>query len=141
MKITRIIATPVNIPLEKPMWWAGGHYPGASKVIIEVETNQGTFSVTIPSSFHDVSDIYTLPVKINGDRVVTLGELAEINFTFEDRKGTARFDGENTVALQVVKRKGYNLIDTVDQVKATLAAAQAKWPKELQAAVTVGTSN
>ena len=107
----------------------------------EVETNQGTFSVTIPSSFNDVSDIYTLPVKINGDRVVTLGELAEINFTFEDRKGTARFDGENTVALQVVKRKGYNLIDTVDQVKATLAAAQEKWPEELKAAVTVGTSN
>ena len=107
----------------------------------EVETNQGTFSVTIPSSFHDVGDIYTLPVKINGDRVVTLGELAEINFTFEDRKGTARFDGENTVALQVVKRKGFNLIDTVDQVKATLAAAQEDWPKELQAAVTVGTSN
>jgi len=107
----------------------------------EVETNQGTFSVTIPSSFDDVSDIYTLPVKINGDRVVTLGELAEINFTFEDRTGTARFDGENTVALQVVKRKGYNLIDTVDQIKATLAAAQEKWPEELQAAVTVGTSN
>ena len=107
----------------------------------EVETDQGTFSVTIPSSFHDVSDIYTLPVKINGDRVVTLGELAEINFTFEDRKGTARFDGDNTVALQVVKRKGFNLIDTVDQVKATLAAAQEDWPEELQAAITVGTSN
>ncbi len=107
----------------------------------EVETDQGTFSVTIPSSFNDVSDIYTLPIKINGDRVVTLGELAEINFTFEDRKGTARFDGKNTVALQVVKRKGFNLIDTVDQVKATLAVAQAKWPEELQAAVTVGTSN
>ena len=107
----------------------------------EVETNQGTFSVTIPSSFDEVADIYSLPVKTNGDRVVTLGELAEINFTFEDRKGTARFDGESTVALQVVKRKGFNLIDTVDQVKETLAAAQAKWPEELQAAVQVGTSN
>ncbi|WP_406649662.1 efflux RND transporter permease subunit [Aliisedimentitalea scapharcae] len=107
----------------------------------EVETDQGTFSVKIPSSFDDVRDIYALPVKTNGDRVVTLGELAEINYTFEDRKGTARFDGENTLALQVVKRKGFNLIDTVDEVKATLAEAQRKWPNELQAAVTVGTSN
>ncbi len=107
----------------------------------EVETNQGTFSVKIPSSFNDVSDIYELPVKTNGERIVTLGDLAEINFTFEDRAGTARFDGENTVALQVVKGKGYNIIDTVEQIKETLAKAQEKWPEELQAAVHVGTSN
>jgi len=107
----------------------------------EVETDQGTFSVKIPSSFDSPQDVYELPVKTNGDRVVTLGELAQINYTFEDRKGTARFDGENTVALQVVKRKGYNLIDTVAMVKETLAASRAKWPPELQAAIQVGTSN
>ncbi|KIC08276.1 acriflavine resistance protein B [Leisingera sp. ANG-M1] len=107
----------------------------------EVESSQGAFSVKIPSSFDDVQDIYRLPVKTNGDRVVTLGELAQINFTFEDREGTARFNGEDTVALQVVKRKGYNLIDTVNLVKETIQASKAKWPPELQAAVEVGTSN
>ncbi len=107
----------------------------------EIETEQGKFSVKIPSSFDEPRDVYNLPVKVNGDRVVTLGELAEINFTFEDRKGTARFDGQNTVALQVVKRKGFNLIDTVALIKKTLAEASAKWPPELQAAVQVGTSN
>ena len=107
----------------------------------EVESDQGTFSVKIPSSFDDQRDIYALPVKTNGDRVVTLGDLAEINFTFEDREGTARFNGESTVALQVVKRKGFNLIDTATLVKETVAAAQTKWPPELQAALEVGTSN
>ncbi|KUP94351.1 efflux RND transporter permease subunit [Tritonibacter horizontis] len=107
----------------------------------EVDSDQGSFSVKIPSSFDSVEDIYALPVKTNGDRVVTLGELAEINFTFEDRQGTARFNGSDTVALQVVKRKGFNLIDTVDQVKETLAAAQEKWPEELQAAIKLETSN
>jgi trimethylamine--corrinoid protein Co-methyltransferase len=41
VKITNIRATPVNIPLEAPFWWTGGLYPGASKVIVEVETNEG----------------------------------------------------------------------------------------------------
>ncbi|RWF05580.1 MAG: chloromuconate cycloisomerase [Mesorhizobium sp.] len=41
MKIRSVKATPVNIPLERPLWWTGGHYPGTSKVIIEVETDQG----------------------------------------------------------------------------------------------------
>ncbi len=107
----------------------------------EVETPQGTFSVKIPSSFKDVGDIYSLPIKTNGDRVVTLGDLAEINFTFEDRAGTARFNGEKTVALQVVKRKGYNLIDTVALVKSTIEESRSRWPEELQAAVQLGTSN
>jgi len=107
----------------------------------EIETEQGTFSVKIPSSFKTAEDVYRLPVKTNGDRIVTLGELAEINFTFEDRIGTARFNGESTVALQVVKRKGFNLIDTVELVKETLEVSKKKWPDELQAAITVGTSN
>ncbi|WP_425039376.1 efflux RND transporter permease subunit [Primorskyibacter sp. S187A] len=107
----------------------------------EVETAQGTFAVKIPSSFDDVQDIYDLPVKTNGERVVTLGDLATIQLTFEDRQGTARFDGENTFALQVVKRKGFNVIDTANEVRATVEAARQEWPPELQAAVQVGTSN
>jgi hypothetical protein len=91
----------------------------------EVQSDQGSFSVKIPSSFDEPRDVYALPVKTNGDRVVTLGDLATINLTFEDREGTARFNGENTVALQVVKRKGYNLIDTVDEVKAAIEEAPA----------------
>lgn len=31
MKITHVKTTPVNIPLETPFWWTGGHYPGTSK--------------------------------------------------------------------------------------------------------------
>jgi len=107
----------------------------------EIETASGAFSVKIPSSFEDTRDIYRLPVKINGDRVVTLGDLAEINLTFEDRLGTARFNGEKTVALQVVKRKGFNIIDTADLVRETVDEASAEWPEELHSAVNVGTSN
>lgn len=107
----------------------------------EVDSAQGTFSVKIPSSFDGPRDIYALPVKTNGTRVVTLGDLADIRMTFEDRLGTARFNGEPTVALQVVKRKGFNLIDTAAEVRRVVEAAQATWPDDLKAAVQVGTSN
>nr|WP_255552354.1 efflux RND transporter permease subunit [Maritimibacter dapengensis] len=103
----------------------------------QIETENGATALKIPSSFDDVQDIYALPVKVNGDSVVTLGDLAEIRLAFEDRAGTARFNGETTVALQVVKAKGYNLVDTVDAVKAVVNAAQADWPQEVQDAVNV----
>jgi len=107
----------------------------------EIENSTGAFAIKIPSSFDEPRDIYSLPVKTNGDRVVTLGDLAEIHLTFEDRMGTSRFDGKASVALQVVKRKGFNLIDTASQVKELVAERSAQWPDELKAAVEVGTSN
>ena len=107
----------------------------------EVDNAQGAFAVKIPSSFDETRDIYDLPIKTNGDRVVTLGDLATINLTFEDRLGTARFNGETTVALQVVKRKGFNIIDTAALIRETVAEAEKTWPDQLRAAVTVGTSN
>ena len=107
----------------------------------EVETATGSFAVKIPSSFDDQRDVYNLPIKVDGDRVVTLGDLADIRLTFEDRAGTARFNGETTVALQVVKRKGFNIIDTSALIRDEVAAEVAEWPTELQNAVTVSTSN
>ena len=107
----------------------------------EVDTAQGSFSVKIPSSFDEPRDIYNLPVKTNGDRVITLGDLADIRLTFEDRVGTARYNGETTVALQVVKRKGFNLIKTAAAIRALIEEAEATWPPELRAAVDIGSSN
>jgi glucarate dehydratase len=41
MKITQVRATPVNIPLEAPFYWSVGTYPGTTKTIIEVLTDEG----------------------------------------------------------------------------------------------------
>jgi glucarate dehydratase len=41
MKITAVRGTPVNIPLEVPYFWSPGTYPGTTKVVVEVETDEG----------------------------------------------------------------------------------------------------
>ncbi len=105
-----------------------------------VDSSGGEFAVKLRSSFETTEDIYALPIKTNGDRVVTLGDLARITLTFEDRMGTARFNGESTIALQVVKRKGFNIIDTAALVRETIAQAETEWPEQLRAAVTLDTS-
>ncbi|CUH28958.1 Toluene efflux pump membrane transporter TtgE [Jannaschia seosinensis] len=102
-----------------------------------VETASGAFPVKIPASFDGPQDVYELPVKTDGDRIITLGDLATINLTFEDREGTARYNGETTVALQVIKRKGFNIIETAQDVREEVAAEVASWPEELRQAVNV----
>ncbi|WP_341861368.1 efflux RND transporter permease subunit [Gymnodinialimonas sp. 57CJ19] len=106
----------------------------------EVTTESGSISVTIPASFDNAQDVYNLAISVNGDRVVTLGELADIRLTYQDRDGTARFNGETTIALQVVKRQGFNIIDTVALIRETVAAVEATWPEELRASVHVETT-
>lgn len=106
----------------------------------EVETASGAFAVKIPSSFNSPAQVYGLPVKVNGDRAITLGDLAQINLTFEDPTGTARYNGESTVAIQVVKRKGFNLIDTSRLVQDVVAAEVAAWPEPLRRSVSVAAS-
>src|SRR5580658_8734609 len=51
MRISSLRVTPVNIPLEAPLWWAGGLYPGTSKLVIELETDAGLIGLgEAPSS-------------------------------------------------------------------------------------------
>ena len=107
----------------------------------EVETDQGAFSVKIPASYGDYTDVYELPIKVDGDRVVKLGELAEIRLAFADRVATARYNGVSTLAFQVVKRKGFNLIETAQLVRDEVEAERQTWPAELRKAVEVSTSN
>ena len=66
IKITGLKATPVNIPLEKPMWWTGGHYPGTSKTIIEVETNQGLIGLGEAPSVDVLETIRSMGARLIG---------------------------------------------------------------------------
>ncbi|MBO9403370.1 mandelate racemase/muconate lactonizing enzyme family protein [Shimia sp. R9_3] len=66
IKITGLKATPVNIPLEKPMWWTGGYYPGTSKTIIEVETDQGLVGLGEAPSIDVVRTIEAMGERLVG---------------------------------------------------------------------------
>ena len=102
-----------------------------------VESESAAFSVTVPGSFETLEDVRNLPVKVNGDRVVRLGDVTEVRRTFEDAQGRARYNGEKSISLQVKKRIGENIIATVDAVRATVNATVATWPEPLRQAVNV----
>ena len=106
----------------------------------DVEVGSGAYSIKIPSSFKSTSDVYDLPIKTNGDRLIRLGDIAEIKLTFKDRLGMARFNGQPTMAIQVIKRKGSNLIQTVEDVKKLVNKHTETWPAALKNNVKVNFS-
>ncbi len=105
-----------------------------------VKSPTASFSVSVPGAFEEPEDVYELPIKVKGDRVVRLADLAEIRRTFEDAEGTARFNGEKAIALQVKKRVGENIIETAEAVRRVVAEETALWPAPLREAVSVGLS-
>ncbi|MFQ5565046.1 MAG: efflux RND transporter permease subunit [Paracoccaceae bacterium] len=102
-----------------------------------VESATAAFSVTVPGSFETLEDVRDLPVAVNGDRVVRLGDVTEIRRTFEDATGRARFNGAKSISLQVTKRIGENIIETVEAVRATVQRVVSGWDEPLRQAVRV----
>tara|TARA_R110000772_G_scaffold232445_2_gene343947 strand:- start:60294 stop:63482 length:3189 start_codon:yes stop_codon:yes gene_type:complete len=101
------------------------------------DTGQGRFSLKVPGLFERLSDIVTMPVAFKGDAVVTFGDIGEVRRGFKDPEGFARIHGEKAIVLEVVKRTGENIIDTIETVRRVVAQEQAGWPEEVRRAVTV----
>ncbi|MCS0127876.1 multidrug efflux RND transporter permease subunit VmeK [Vibrio alginolyticus] len=99
-----------------------------------VDTGYGRFSVKVPSVFDSLKDVLELPIKVNGKEVITFGDVATVRRAFRDPESFARLDGESAIVLDVKKRAGENIIETVELVKEVLALGQkrAEWPDNLQ---------
>ena len=64
-----------------------------------LDTGRGRFNVKVPGLFETAADIRTLPVKVSGDGVVTLSDVAEIRRTFKDPTQFARLNGKPAIAI------------------------------------------
>jgi len=105
------------------------------------DTGRGRFSLKVPGLFETVRDIFNMPVKADGDAVVTLGDIGEIRRGFKDPTSFARVGGRNALALEVTKRTGENIIDTIAQVRSVIETEKHAWPETLKSTVHVGFTN
>ncbi len=97
-----------------------------------VDTGGGRFSVKVPSVVETASDVMSLPLQVSGDSVVTLADVASIRRTFKDRTGYARFNGMETISVEVKKRADANVIDTVDRVLEVVESTQERLPPTIR---------
>ncbi|QFU08154.1 Cobalt-zinc-cadmium resistance protein CzcA [Rhodobacteraceae bacterium THAF1] len=97
-----------------------------------IETGGGRVVLKVPGLIEDLQDVMDIPVKVRGATVVTFGDVATIRRTFEDPTGFARIEGQPALALEVKKRSGANIIDTVAGAKAALEELRADWPDSVE---------
>jgi multidrug efflux pump len=107
----------------------------------DVRSGEGKFAVKVPGVVEEPQDILTLPVKRAGDRLVTVGDIADVRRTFKEPAFITRFDGEPAYSVEVVKRSGANVLQTVEDVRAAVAAEQTRWPPTIKVAYTFDASD
>ena len=97
-----------------------------------LDTGQGRFSVKVPGLFEKTEDVLEVPIKTSGNRVLTFGDIGIARRTFKDPTGFARVDGQPAIVLEVSKRIGTNIIDTIADVRALVEEERRNWPDGVQ---------
>ena len=83
----------------------------------EQDTGDGSFNIKVPGLYETIDDVLDTPIKTFGDSVITFRDIAKVKRTFEDRKSYANVNGKNSVTIEVSKRVGKNIIDTIKKIK------------------------
>jgi multidrug efflux pump len=101
-----------------------------------LEGQSGRFAVKVPSLFEKPQDITKVPVIASPTAAVTLLDIAQIKPTFKDATSITRVNGRPAMTIEVSKRTGANLIETVDAVKYIVAQLQKQWPEAVHVTFT-----
>ena len=96
------------------------------------DTGSGKFAVEIPSVFESREDVFNLPIKSSGSKVVTLGDVADIKRTFKDPTSFSRVNGFDAITLSIQKRVGFNELDIANTVKNEIEEIRAEYPSTLK---------
>ncbi len=97
-----------------------------------IDSGKGRYSIKVPGLFNNAKDVNNLPIKVSGDGVVTLGEVAEIRRTFKDATGFSRYNGKPSIAIQVIKRIGTNIIENNRKVREIASSHTKSWPDNIK---------
>lgn len=89
-------------------------------------------AIRVIGEFERVSDLENVIVKSEYRQPVFLRDIAKVSFGYKERTSVARSDGLPVISLDVIKRKGENLLSTADDIKLVVDEAVQKLPKDLK---------
>src|SRR5690242_9021304 len=101
-----------------------------------LEGQSGRFAVKVPGLIEKPEDMLKIPVASSAGATVTLGDVATVRPTFKDATSITRVNGKPAMTIEVSKRTGANLIETVDGVKQIVAKMEKTWPQGVQVGYT-----
>ncbi|NNE57833.1 MAG: efflux RND transporter permease subunit, partial [Hellea sp.] len=102
-----------------------------------VETETGRFNVKLPGLIANIDDLENLVVRNDGNGgVIRISDLAQVRRGYKDISSYSRFNGQPSVSLQVSKRTGENIVDTIEKIRAKMTeiTSAPDWPSTIETA-------
>ncbi|MFA6700638.1 MAG: efflux RND transporter permease subunit, partial [Thiomicrospira sp.] len=96
-----------------------------------IDNGAGRIGLSVPGRIETIKDIEQMPVKVIEQRVVRVKDVAQVRQTYQDADSLARVNNRPTIAIDIRKTSGANIIDTVAQVKALIETQRTHWPAQL----------
>lgn len=97
-----------------------------------LDTGQGSFNVEVPGLITTAEDVFNLPLKTDGETVVTFGDVATITRTFKDATQYSHVNGQPAITLGVTKNLGTNIIEVSEQVQQVTEQVTSAWPPGIE---------
>ena len=94
----------------------------------QVDTGQGSFSVKVPGLIENAEDLFNLPLASTDLGVLTVADIAEVRRTFKDATRYSYSNGSASISLNVNKRKGANLVESMEQIDAVVERIRPTLP-------------
>jgi multidrug efflux pump len=101
-----------------------------------LEGGTGRFAVKVPGLIEKPQDVLKVPVAATSGATITVGDVAQVKPTFKDATSVTRVNGRSAMTIEVSKRTGANLIETVDGVKLAVEKLKGTWPASVEVTFT-----
>jgi len=101
-----------------------------------LEGPTGRFAVKVPGLIERPQDVLKIPLAASSGAAVTIGDVVRIKPTFKDPTSVTRVNGRPAMTIEVSKRTGANLIETVDGVKFAVETLRKTWPEAVHVTFT-----
>jgi multidrug efflux pump len=98
-------------------------------------------NISVKGEFKNPRQLENIVVRGNSGATLLLKDIAEIKDGYKEQLSYSRLDRQNVISLNVIKRGGENLIESVDQIKTIIAEMQAStYPEGLRVTMTADQS-
>ena len=98
----------------------------------QLDTGRGSFAVKVPGLIETAEDLYNLPLAANGSGVLTVADLATVRRTFKDAVRYSFTNGSRSITLNVMKRKGANLVQAMQRIDAVVQSILPSLPPAVE---------
>ncbi len=93
-----------------------------------IKNGEKNISLKIDEEYSSIEELNNIKIILADGNSIYLKDIADIEYGMEDLESMYRFDSDDRIALQILKSKDANTVETIENIKLSLNELQEKYP-------------